>query len=150
MPELPNTIPTILRWTRRVWIFLLLSQLFYLAVAWRLIHRFQPPTGSAANAMARLALVILIIALITLYAAFYLYIKLVRPAAQALQSNPADATALAKWRKGLQLTLALAELVSLMGFALLVTGAPLTQAAPIYAAAAIATLVFYPKNPANL
>jgi len=150
MPELPNTIPTILRWTRRVWVFLLLSQLFYLAVAWRLLQRSHQPTGSAAIAMARLALVILIIALITLSAAFYLYIKLVRPGAQSLQSNPADATALAKWRRGLQLTLALAELVSLMGFALLVTGAPLNQSAPIYAAATIATLVFFPKNPADI
>ncbi len=150
MRELPNTIPTILRWARTIWIFLLFSELFYAAVAWRLIQRSQPPTGSAANAMARLALVFLIIALITLYAAFYLYIKLVRPGGQALQTNAADGSALAKWRKGLQFTLILAEAVSLMGFALLVTSVSLKQAIAIYAAGTIATLFFYPQNPAKI
>ncbi len=150
MRELPNTIPAILRWTRRVWTFLVLSQLFYLAVAWRLIQRSQPPTGSAANAMARLALAILIVSLMTLAAALFFHIRLVRRASHFLHANPADPVALVKWRKGLQLTLALAELVSLTGFALLVTGAPLNQAAPIYAAGTIAILAFYPKNPANI
>ena len=149
MPELPNTIPTILRWTRSVWTFLILSQLLYIALAWRVIQR-APQPNPAATGMAPISLAILIVSLAALSAALYFHIKLIRPAAQSLQSNPTDATALANWRKGLQLTLALAEAVSLFGFALLVTGAPLNQSTPIFAAGTIATLVFYPKNPSNI
>jgi hypothetical protein len=150
MRELPNTIPAILRWTRRVWTFLVLSQLFYLAVAWRVIELTHPIATSAATGMARVALAILILSLAALSAALYFHIKLIRPATQSLQSNPTDATALGNWRKGLQLTLALAEMVSLLGFALLITGAPLNQAAPIFAAGTIATLFFCPKNPVRI
>jgi hypothetical protein len=148
MAELPNTIPTILRWTRQVWTFLVLSQMLYIALAWRVLKRVHLP-NPAAPGMASIVLAVLIISLAALSAALYFHIKLIRPASKSLQSNPADATALANWRKGLQLTLALSEAVSLFGFALLITGAPLNQAAPIFAAGTIATLFFYPKNPAN-
>ncbi len=148
MPELPNTIPAILRWTRNVWTFLILSQLFYIVVAWRVIERTHPP-NSAAPGMAPIVVAVLIISLAALSAALLFQIRLVRRSGQFLQTNPADPAALVKWRSGLQLTLASAEIVSLFGFALAVTGVPLNQAAPIFAAGTIATLLFYPKNPAN-
>jgi hypothetical protein len=152
MPEPQNSLPAALGKTRTIWTFLLFSQFFYMALGWRIIQRAQPVqrVESATTGMARVALAVLMVSIITLAAALYFHLKLVRNASQYLQTNPADATAIANWYRGKGLSMLLAEGVSLLGFLLIFAGAPLNQAAVPYIIGTIATLLFFPRNPAKV
>jgi hypothetical protein len=152
MVQAQYSLPAALRKTRTIWTFLLVWQFLYMLWAWRIIQRPQPVqfAESATTGMARVALAILMVSIVTLAAAVYFHLKLVRSASQSLQANPADPTAIAIWYRGKGLSLILAEAISLIGFLLLFAGAPLNRAAVPYIIGTIATLLFFPKNPAKV
>jgi Ca2+/H+ antiporter len=145
MPQPQNTLSTVLRSTRIVWASLLFAQFLYIVVGQQFFQHVEPaqPDKFFTIAMA-------VAAVVTLAFAFFFRIKLVRRASQSLQTDPADTAAITNWRKGQLLTMVLAEPLSLYGFALLATGMPQTQTAFFYATGIAATLLFDPKNPANI
>ena len=146
------SLPAALHKTRTIWTFLLAWQFLYMVWAWRIIQRTQPPHPNElfTTDMARVALAILVVSILSLALALYFHLKLVRSASQYLQANPADAPAIANWYRGKGLTMLLAEEISLLGFLLLFAGAPLNRAAVPYIIGTIATLLFFPKNPAKV
>lgn len=146
------SLPAALRKTRTIWTFILFWQFLYMVWAWRIIQRTQPVqlAESATTGMARVALAILVVSILALALALYFHLKLVRSASQYLQTNPDDATAIANWYRGKGLTMLLAEGIRLLGFLLLFAGAPLNRAAVPYIIGTIATLSFFPKNPAKV
>jgi len=152
MIQAEYSLPAALRKTRTIWTFLLLWQFLYMVWAWRIIQRAQPVqfAESATTGMARVALAILMVSILTLALALYFHLKLVRSASLYLQTNPDDATAIANWYRGKGLSMLLAEGISLLGFLLLFAGAPLNRAAVPYIIGTIATLLFFPKNPAKI
>ncbi|MGA8072566.1 MAG: hypothetical protein WB995_03770 [Candidatus Acidiferrales bacterium] len=145
MREPPTTIPAVLRSTRIVWSSLLIAQLLYI-VAGRLFSQHAQPAQPPQSYIIAMTVVVVL----TLTVALGLHLKLVRRSSQSLQSKPTDAAAIALWRRGLLLTMVLAELLSMIGFALQAIGMPLTLATRFYAAGLIAALFFYPKNPARI
>jgi len=64
-----------------------------------------------------------LVALSTWAAGFFIRSRMVMPAAEALRNHPEDASAAARWRSGVVLSLTLCESVLLFGFALKMIGA---------------------------
>jgi hypothetical protein len=144
MPQPQTTFPAVLRSVRIVWASLLFAQFLYIVVGQQFFQHVEPVQSDQFFTIA-----MAVAAVVTLVLALLFRIKLVRRASQLLQTNPSDAASITNWRKGQLLTMVLAETLSLYGVALLATGTPQTQAAFFYAAGIAATLLFYPKNPAN-
>ena len=71
--------------------------------------------------------------------------RVVRAAEEALRLPPDDAPALARWRAGNILALALCESVALLGFVLRVLGGTLLISAPFYGAAFLLMLLWAPR-----
>jgi hypothetical protein len=144
MAQTQNTLPDALRSARIIWACLLFAQFLYIPVGRQLFQNAAPtrPDQSFTISIAAAAFAALALAL-------FFRIKLVRRAGESLRTNPNDAAAIARWRKGQLVTMIFAETPSLYGLVLLTTGAPLNQVALFYVAGIAALLFFYPKNPAN-
>jgi hypothetical protein len=79
--------------------------------------------------------------------AFYFRLKCVQPAAELLQTQPGDASALGRWRAGNIITFVIAEAIMLYGFALRFLGGTVLQALPFYAAAVALMILWWPRRP---
>jgi hypothetical protein len=145
MPDPPNSLPAVLRFTRIVWAIFLFAQFMYISAGSKILRTATPASPNPAFTIGIAAA-----AVCTLCLALIFRIKSVRRASESLQSNPADATAIASWRKGQLITMILSETSPLFGLMLLTTGVPLNQVALFYAAGIAAMLFFFPKNPATM
>jgi F0F1-type ATP synthase membrane subunit c/vacuolar-type H+-ATPase subunit K len=74
-------------------------------------------------------------------------IKMVRLAAETLQTQPNDSAALVRWRTGIIASFVLAETIMLFGFALRFFGGTLLQVTPFYAVAIALMLLWWPRLP---
>jgi hypothetical protein len=81
------------------------------------------------------------------FVAIVLRQKLTSAAQETLLRSPGDAAALGRWRMAHIIAFALAESVVLFGLVLRILGAPLTQAAILYAIGIVALLVLSPRKP---
>jgi hypothetical protein len=144
MPEPPNSLPSVLRHTRIVWSSLLLAQFLYILGGPIIVGStpLSDPTPAFTIGIA-------VAAVCALFLVLFIRIRLLRRAIEALQSNPTDAVAIAKWRKLQITTMVIVETVPLFGLMLLTTGVPLNQVALFYAAGIAAMLLVFPKNPAR-
>ncbi|MGA8220819.1 MAG: hypothetical protein WB780_04130 [Candidatus Acidiferrales bacterium] len=92
---------------------------------------------------------ILAVSLIVCGIAFYFQFKRVRPAAERLQVQPDDASALVRWRAGNIVSFVLVEAVMLYGFALRFLGGTLQQSLPFYVVAIALMLMWWPQRPSR-
>jgi hypothetical protein len=90
-----------------------------------------------------------LIATSTVFVLFFLRRITVRRAEPALVGPAIDSNALARWRAGIILTLALAEAIALYGFVLRMLGFSLSAVAPFYVAGCTLMLFLGPRKPSN-
>lgn len=103
-------------------------------------HSVQPINPILLQALALLAAS-------TVFVLFFLRRLLVRRAEPALAGSSVDNTALARWRTGVILTLALSEAIALYGFVLRMLGFSLSEVAPFYVAGFTLMLFLGPRKP---
>lgn len=86
-----------------------------------------------------------VIALSTWMAGFFIRIRMVKPAEEALRSNPEDGAAAARWRMGVVLSLTFCETVLLFGFALKILGASWNVCGVFYGVGIFFLLLWAPR-----
>ena len=143
---LPNSSGTAttqgtLRFLRIVHGILLFSMVLYPT----LVDSIVPLGQKAPSRMLPVALGSISAAIIG-YAVWF-QITRVRPALEALQLKPDDATSLQRWRSGSILSFVLFESVVLYGFALRFMGGTLQESVPFYGAGIALMLIYWPKQP---
>ncbi len=128
------------RLVRMVHAFLLVSVVLYLGVTISMARspKHLPPAFPIAIGAVAASVTI---------AAFVIRSRTLGPSEEILRTNPTDATALAKWRVGHIISLALAESIVLNGFVLKFLGAPWSIAGIFFAAGAALMLIFTPQRP---
>ncbi len=134
------TVSQTLRVLRIVHVALLVSVALYVHVA--IITAPHPTTVPPA-----LIVGIALMAILVAAAAFVFRAKFVSPAEEILATNSEDRAALARWRLGQFVSLALAESVVVYGFVLKFLGAEWKIAGIFFAAGTALMLIFTPQRP---
>jgi F0F1-type ATP synthase membrane subunit c/vacuolar-type H+-ATPase subunit K len=136
-------VQSILLQLRIIWGALVSSVLMYIFVGERVPHRETPPHTVVLEAVA-------LACLTTVIMIFVVRRILVAKAAAVLASQPDDAPAMARWRGGYIVTLALCEAVALFGLVLRLAGFTLGQAGMFYLASGVLMIFFVPRRPEQL
>jgi formate-dependent nitrite reductase membrane component NrfD len=120
---------------------LLGAAFLYVFMAEKLNEGREPKSTSVIYmAIAVMAVAVVVIS-------FVFRIRMVGSSEEKLRLDATDATALARWRAGNVVTLALAESVVLYGLVLRFVGATTAQAVPFYLAGIAMLLLFTPRRP---
>ena len=93
MPDPPNSLPAVVRFTRTVWAMLLVSQFLYI-LAGRKILLTAPALPARPDPSLTIGIAIAAACALCLVLIFSL--RFVRRASETLQSNPTDAAAIAR------------------------------------------------------
>jgi hypothetical protein len=140
MPPHVLTLENNIRSMRILYVILLLAMMMQVLVAERFSH--QEP-----HDIHVIWLALLMIGLVIVGIAVSLRVKMLQPAAETLQQNPDDQSALARWRVGNILSFVLMDSVVLYGVALRFTGSTTWQSLPFYVVGMALMLVWWPRRP---
>jgi hypothetical protein len=130
---------TTLRLLRFIWGSLVSSIFVYILVGERVAHP-SPPAIVVLEAIAFLCIA-------NVGVIFFLRRMMVDKAAASLGSRPDEPSALARWRGGSIITLALCESVALFGFVARMLGFSLAQVGMFYLSALILMIFLLPRRP---
>jgi hypothetical protein len=119
---------------------LLSAAIFYVLTAEKLFHH-------EAHDVHLIWLGFLVTGLTLVGVALFFRLKMLQPAAETLQTNLDDQSALARWRIGNLLSCLLAEAGVLLGFALRFMGGTTRQSLPFYIVGIGLMLVWWPRRP---
>jgi F0F1-type ATP synthase membrane subunit c/vacuolar-type H+-ATPase subunit K len=128
-----------LRWGRILHAAFLLASIAYVLLPVALIKTQTSDVDSVFVAA------ISVIAIATLIAAAFFRRRTLAPAAEALGTNPDDAEAAARWRRGLILSFVFCETAILFGLMLRVMGTSWNICGPFYIAGILLLLAWTPK-----
>ncbi len=128
-----------LRLLRVVWAFLVCSIFVYVLVGERVPHSSSPSIVVLA--------VIAFLCVANVSAIFIFRRMMVDKAAAALGTQSDEPNALARWRAGSIITLALSESVALLGFAARMLGFSFSQVVMFYLAGLLLMMFLLPRKP---
>jgi hypothetical protein len=128
------------RYLCSVHLVLLASMILYVWTA----EKFISHQGKSLDRTLATAIAIASVAIVGI--AFLVRTKMVRPALDALQLRPDDASSLARWSSGSIYSYILIESVVLFGFVLRFLGGTLAQSAPFYAVGIGLMLLWRPQK----
>ena len=140
MPQPVLTLENNIRSMRIIYGVLLSAAIFYVLTAEKLFHH-------EAHDVHLIWLGFLVTGLTLVGVALFFRLKMLQPAAETLQTNPDDQSALARWRIGNLLSCLLAEAGVLLGFALRFMGGTTRQSLPFYIIGIGLMLVWWPRRP---
>lgn len=142
MPGQPPapTIDGTLRFLRILYLVLLVAMLLYVEVAERTQHQLIDMNRTFLAGLGCVAALMVGIA-------FYVQLKIVRPALETLQTKPDDAASLGRWRDGSFAGYMLAEAIVLFGLCLRFLGGTRAMALPFYCVGIALMLFWFPRRP---
>lgn len=140
---IPRPIPTLdgtLRSLRIIYVAMLAAMVLYVVVSEKAQHDLIHMNMKFVAGLA-------IVAAVLVGIGFYVQIKMLRPALEALQEKPGDAQALGSMRSGSLACYILAEAVVLFGLCLRFLGGARSLAIPFYAVGILLMLFWFPRRP---
>ena len=140
MPQPVLTLENGVRAVRILHAVILYSMILFVLMAEDFLHH-------ESHDVHRLWIGFLVTGLTLVGVALFSRLKMLQPAAETLQTNPDDQSALARWRIGNLLSCLLAEAGVLLGFALRFMGGTITQSLPFYIIGIGLMLVWWPRRP---
>ncbi len=131
-----------LRIVRILWIAVLLALAIFIVLPEIVAVRPQPASPTVFVAIT-------VVAFWIVGLAFFMRRRWILTATSTLSSDPKNANALARWRTGYIICLALSESIGLYGLVLRFVGFSLSHVAPFYVVAAVLLFYFRPQIPTD-
>ncbi|HTW23707.1 MAG TPA: hypothetical protein VMD78_08910 [Candidatus Baltobacteraceae bacterium] len=140
-PQLPPpTIDGTLRWLRIWYSVLLIAMALYVAVSERAQHQLIDMNRAFLSGLGVIAAVLVGIA-------FYVQVKVIRPALETLQAKPGAADAISSWRSASLASYVIAEAIVLFGLCLRFLGGARIMSIPFYFVGIALMLFLFPRRP---
>jgi len=135
----PPTVDGTLRWLRIWYSVMLIAIVLYVIVSERAQHQLIDMNRAFLAGLG-------VVAAILVGIAFYVQVKVIRPALEILQAKP-DPAAMASWRSASLASYVIAEAIVLFGLCLRFLGGARTMSIPFYIVGLVLMLFLFPRRP---